>query len=153
MVDIVDQARRSRMMSGIRSKNTSPELQVRRFLHAKGFRYALHKSGMPGKPDIFLAKYSCAIFVNGCFWHGHEGCNFFRVPATRSDFWLSKIEANRRRDSLAVSALAAAGIRVAIVWECALKKNPEFSLSRLVQFLRSEERMLDLSAFQDARTE
>ena len=94
MPDIVDSATRSRMMAGIRSTNTRPELAIRKALHAAGFRYRLHPRDVPGKPDMAFARYRAAVFVNGCFWHGHD-CPLFRLPDTRREFWSAKIERNR----------------------------------------------------------
>ena len=98
MTDIVDSQTRSRMMSGIRGKNTKPELALRRSLHALGFRYRLHAKGIPGKPDIVMPKYRAVIFVHGCFWHRHAGCRYATVPATRPEFWATKFDANVVRD-------------------------------------------------------
>lgn len=119
MADVVDPATRSRMMSGIRGKNTKPELLIRKALHARGFRYRLH-CDLPGKPDICLPKHRAVIFVHGCFWHGHD-CHLFKWPSTRPEFWRAKIERNRAVDAAAERALADAGWRMAVVWECALK--------------------------------
>ena len=98
MVDVVDSATRSRMMAGIRSKSTQPELTIRKALHAQGFRYRLHPGNVPGHPDIALPRYRAAVFVNGCFWHGHD-CQLFHFPATRPEFWREKIARNRLRDA------------------------------------------------------
>lgn len=124
MADIVDAATRSRMMSGIRSKETSIELAVRRALFANGFRFRLNVKGLPGKPDIVLRKHHAAIFVHGCFWHGH-GCQLFKLPATRTDFWRQKIDRNRANDVGALVALLSAGWRVAIVWQCQIEGEKE----------------------------
>jgi len=120
MVDVVPAGVRSRMMAGIRGKNTKPELQVRRALHAEGFRYRLHDGDLPGKPDMVLPKHRAVIFVHGCFWHGHD-CHLFRLPATRPEFWQDKIRGNVERDRKAVETLHRDGWRVGTVWECALK--------------------------------
>lgn len=120
MTDVVDRATRSRMMSGIKSKNTKPEHLVRKGLHAKGYRFRLHVSHLPGKPDLALPKYKAVIFVHGCFWHGHD-CHLFRWPSTRPEFWHSKIERNRQRDREVSDALKNLGWRILVVWECALK--------------------------------
>lgn len=120
MTDVVDKDTRSRMMSGIRGRNTHPEILVRSLLHASGFRFRLHVKNLPGKPDIVLPKYKAVVLVHGCFWHGH-GCRFFKWPTTRPEFWRTKIERNRENDGKAVAALVAGGWRVAIVWECALR--------------------------------
>jgi DNA mismatch endonuclease, patch repair protein len=119
LADVVDPATRSRMMAGIRGKNTKPEMLIRRGLHARGFRYTLHCK-LPGKPDICLPKYRAVIFVHGCFWHGHD-CHLFKWPATRQEFWREKIEANRRRDADAREVLASKGWRVLTVWECSIR--------------------------------
>ena len=101
MADIVDRQTRSRMMSGIRGKNTKPEMILRRALHARGFRYRLHGKGVPGRPDLILAKHRAVIFVHGCFWHRHEGCRYATTPATRPEYWAEKFAANVRRDRAA----------------------------------------------------
>lgn len=106
-------------MSGIRGKNTRPELLIRKALHARGFRYRLH-CDLPGKPDICLPKHRAVIFVHGCFWHGH-GCHLFKWPSTRPEFWRAKIGRNCEVDRAAIETLASEGWRVAVVWECALK--------------------------------
>jgi DNA mismatch endonuclease (patch repair protein) len=121
MVDVVDQATRSRMMSGIRGKNTRPEMFVRQFLHGQGFRYRLHVKNLPGSPDIVLPKWLVAIFVHGCFWHRHEGCRFSTTPATHAERWLGKFEDNIARDRRNTIALVSAGWSVIILWECGLK--------------------------------
>ena len=125
---------RSYNMSQIKAKNTKPEMLVRKFLHAGGFRYTLHgltpspsplgegrKKYLPGKPDIVLAKFKTVIFVNGCFWHGHANCKYFVVPKTRTKWWLNKIGMNKANDAKAVRALKKDGWKVITVWECALK--------------------------------
>jgi len=120
MADIVDDETRSRMMSGIRGRNTKPEMIIRKALHAQGFRYRIHVAGLPGKPDIVLRRYRSAILVHGCFWHGHD-CPLFRLPETRRGFWEAKISRNRERDIEVVDALVADGWRCLTVWECALR--------------------------------
>lgn len=120
MADVVDAATRSRMMAGIRGKNTRPEMILRRGLHARGFRYRLHDRRLPGSPDLVFPGRRAVIFIHGCFWHGH-GCHLFRLPATRREFWEAKIEGNRARDEAAEAALMADGWRVLTIWECALK--------------------------------
>ena len=120
MTDIVTPETRSRMMAGIRDKNTKPELSIRKLLHGKGFRYRLHDRKLPGKPDIVLPRYSAVILIHGCFWHGHD-CHLFRLPSTRTDFWKTKIDRNRHNDSSAIDSLSKSGWRVATVWECALR--------------------------------
>ncbi|RYZ12573.1 MAG: DNA mismatch endonuclease Vsr [Alphaproteobacteria bacterium] len=130
MADIVDPATRSRMMSGIRGKNTKPELLIRKALHKRGFRYRLHCKDLPGKPDLCFPKYKAAIFIHGCFWHGHE-CHLFKWPSTRPEFWRAKIARNREVDIKAVAQLREAGWRVGFVWECALKGRTRMSLDEV----------------------
>ena len=109
------------MMSGIRGKNTKPEMVIRRGLHRAGFRYRLHSSGLPGRPDLVLAKYNVLVLVNGCFWHGHD-CHLFKWPSgSRAQFWREKISGNVERDARNMNAYKNSGWRVAIVWECSLK--------------------------------
>lgn len=108
-------------MSRIKGKNTKPEMLVRKFLFSKGFRYRLHDSKLPGKPDIILPKYKTVIFVHGCFWHGHEGCKYYVVPKTRAEWWLNKINGNIANDKKKRFALKKAGWKVIHVWECELK--------------------------------
>ena len=113
---------RRKNMAAIRGKNTKPELAVRRFLHASGFRYRLHAKNLPGRPDIVLKRFNTAIFVHGCFWH-HHGCANSVWPKTRSDFWRTKILGNRRRDRRHNRTLEKMGWRVATVWECEVKDS------------------------------
>ncbi|PWK55600.1 very short patch repair endonuclease [Roseicyclus mahoneyensis] len=120
MADVVDAATRSRMMAGIRGKDTQPEMILRRGLHARGFRFRLHDRRLPGSPDLVFPGRRAAVFVHGCFWHGHT-CPLFRLPATRQEFWRAKIEGNAARDKAAEAALLADGWRVLTIWECALK--------------------------------
>ncbi len=121
MADVVDQATRSRMMSGIRGKNTGPEMALRKALHRSGLRYRLHGALLPGRPDIILSSRRAVIFVHGCFWHRHTGCHWCSTPASRSEFWTAKFDRNVTRDREVVDALYADGWRVAIVWECGLR--------------------------------
>lgn len=120
MVDVVDKVTRSRMMSGIKGKNTKPELLVRKALHARGFRYRLHDGALAGKPDLVFPKYQAVVFIHGCYWHGHD-CHLFRLPATNTEFWSGKIAGNRLRDEENVRLLTGSGWRVLAVWECALR--------------------------------
>ena len=141
MVDVVDKETRSRMMSGIRAKHTKPEIQVRRALHAAGLRFRLFGQ-LPGKPDIVLARFRVAIFVNGCFWHGH-GCHLFKMPSTRTEFWKTKLAANVSRDNAVYSDIIREGWRLAIVWECAIKSKDDKSvrnmLEPLVEWIRNNQ--------------
>ena len=148
MADTVSPAVRSRMMAGIKATGTKPEMIVRRALHGAGFRYVLHDGRLPGRPDMVLPRYHAVVFVNGCFWHGHA-CRFFRLPATRPEFWSAKIEGNRVRDATSHAAIAAAGWRVATVWECALRGNEAANgaaTARLVKWLRSRSVRLEIPA-------
>lgn len=120
MPDVVSKQKRSEMMAGIWGKNTKPEIVVRKGLHALGFRFRIHDRKLPGKPDLVLPKYNAAIFVHGCFWHGHD-CHLFKWPQSRTDFWREKILGNRANDEKALDALEKAGWRVLVIWECALK--------------------------------
>nr|WP_234817516.1 very short patch repair endonuclease [Candidatus Hamiltonella defensa] len=126
-------------MSGIRGRNTKPEILIRRLLHLHGFRFRLHVRDLPGKPDIVLPRYHAIVFVHGCFWHGHD-CPLFKWPGTRPDFWREKIGRNQAKDNLVREALLANGWRVGIVWECALRgagKNIEGVAQSLSEWLRS----------------
>jgi DNA mismatch endonuclease, patch repair protein len=137
MADVHNKATRSYNMSQIRSKNTRPEMLVRRFLHIQGFRYSLHNKKLPGKPDIVLPKYKTIIFVHGCFWHGHTNCKYFVVPKTRTKWWLNKIADNKANDEKAVKALRKDGWKVITVWECKLKPvKAERTLSSLLRKIR-----------------
>ena len=121
MVDIVDVSTRSRMMAGIKGRNTKPEILIRKLLHKKGFRFRLHVKDLPGKPDIVLSKYKAVIFVNGCFWHGHKDCHLFKLPATRTEFWQEKITRNQANDSKSINLLLENNWKVGVVWECIAK--------------------------------
>lgn len=128
MVDVVDISVRSRMMSGIRGRDTRPEMVVRRALFSVGFRYRLHRRDLPGAPDVALGGRKVAIFVHGCFWHRHGGCRYAKLPATRPEFWKAKLEGNVERDARAIEALRAMGWRVLIVWECAIRNKETLSI-------------------------
>jgi DNA mismatch endonuclease (patch repair protein) len=119
-------------MSRIRSKDTKPEMLVRRFLHAQGFRYRLHDKKLPGRPDLVLPKYKTVIFIHGCFWHGHDNCRYFVVPKTRRAWWLDKLFRNKENDKKAVTALKKLGWRVVNLWGCKLKtSNIDNKIKRL----------------------
>ncbi len=148
MVDVVDTATRSRMMAGIKGKNTQPERLVRSLLHRQGFRFRLNVRELPGKPDIVLPRYHAVIFVNGCFWHGHD-CVHFKWPKTRTDFWRHKIEGNRANDQKVTQALLATGWRVGIVWECSLKgvdKNSEAVINKISEWLYSDRIFMEIKS-------
>lgn len=132
MVDIVSPSVRSRMMSGIKGKNTRPELIIRKALHARGFRYRLHAANIPGKPDIVLARYHAVIFVHGCFWHGHD-CPLFRLPSTRTEFWQVKITRNRIRDAEVSEKVTQQGWRILSIWECSIKGRTKLGVDTVVE--------------------
>ena len=146
-MDHLNPQQRSRNMAAIRGKNTKPEMIVRRGLWKRGFRYRLNHKRLPGHPDLVLRKYRTCIFVNGCFWHGHEGCGAYRVPKTNTDFWEAKILRNRTRDLRVQEQLAAMGWHCLTVWECELTKQRReqtlqslaFTLNRI--FLHDHARM------------
>lgn len=121
MTDIMTKEERSRCMAAIKGKDTKPELLVRRYLFSRGLRFRIHVRSLPGNPDIVLPKYKTVIFVNGCFWHGHEGCRYFRLPKSNVEFWKTKIERNTARDARRESELTALGWRVICVWECEIR--------------------------------
>lgn len=139
MVDSLTTAERSERMSRIRSRDTKPEVWVRKALHASGFRFRLYRRDLPGRPDIVLPKYNVVVFVQGCFWHAHQ-CQRGRIPGTRSEFWKSKFEANKQRDARNARALRASGWRVYTIWECELTTvlKRERALTKLIGKLRRE---------------
>ena len=126
---------RSILMSKIRSVNTQPEKALRSALFKRGYRFRIHKSGLPGRPDIVLAKYSTAIFVHGCIWHQHKNCKYCFVPKTRLEYWLPKLKANDERDKRNVAALISKGWRVLVVWECEIKDNIQTVVTSIEQNL------------------
>lgn len=126
MTDVVDRKTRSRMMAGIKGKDTAPELTVRRYLHAVGLRFRLHDARLPGRPDIALPRQKVAVFIHGCFWHRHAGCPLATVPATRPEFWQQKFEANQQRDRRNVESLLQMGWKPIVVWECMLQEPTTF---------------------------
>lgn len=119
------------MMAGIRGKNTKPELVIRRSLFSRGFRFRLHVSKLPSKPDIVLPKYKAVVLVNGCFWHEHD-CSLFKWPSTRLDFWKTKIESNKKHDIKSLAELKTRGWRILIVWECAIKGTGRWDKKLLI---------------------
>ena len=137
MADLLTVEQRHRCMSHIHSRDTKPELKVRKWLGSHGYRYRLNVKSVPGRPDIVMRKYRTAIFVNGCFWHGHEGCNKFRLPQTNAVFWKNKINRNQERDRENYQMLQANGWQVIIVWECQLTPK------RLEQTMNEVEMLLN----------
>ncbi|MDO6433079.1 very short patch repair endonuclease [Flavitalea sp. BT771] len=123
MADVHDAVTRSYNMSRIKGKNTRPELVLRRILHAYGFRYRLHVAGLPGRPDIVMPAYRTAIFVHGCFWHGHQECRYFVIPKTRTEWWTDKINRNIANDKNATERLKKLGWKIVTIWECELKPD------------------------------
>lgn len=128
MADVHDKLTRSYNMSRIKGTNTKPEMLVRKFLFANGFRYRLHDKKLPGKPDIVLPKYKTVIFVNGCFWHGHVNCKYFKLPGTRTEWWKDKIEGNIKNDLKKHTLLMEAGYKVIVIWECEIKNKSIFEI-------------------------
>lgn len=140
MSDVHSKEIRSYNMSRIRSKNTKPEVLIRKYLHGKGFRFRINVKNLPGKPDIVLSKYKTVIFVNGCFWHGHENCRYFVIPKTRTEWWLEKINRNKENDQKALIALTREGWRIINIWECELKNAQVFSArtEKLLEEIRTD---------------
>lgn len=145
MVDIVDMVARSRNMSRIRSKNTKPELKVRKALHARGLRFRLHLRSLPGTPDIVLPRWKAIVEVQGCFFHRHAGCRFATTPDNNRKKWLTKFDANVRRDMRNRAALNSLGWRVAVVWECTLKRDGADAVgARLADWLDGQRGDVDI---------
>ncbi len=139
MADSLRPEKRSWNMSRIKGKDTSIEIQVRKYLFSQGFRYKKNVKNLPGKPDIVLPKYHAVVFVHGCFWHRHDGCKYAYTPKTRVEFWQTKFDKNVQNDLLHSSELTAAGWRVFVVWECQLRGNQkEETLRSLVEHLRKD---------------
>ena len=146
MVDVVDKATRSRMMSGIKSKNTKPEVLIRSLLHKKGFRFRIHSNELPGKPDIVLKKYNAVVFINGCFWHGHN-CHLFKWPKTRRKFWEDKINNNKSHDKAVFYNLRMLNWRICLIWECSIKysKSPVNDVIKQIdEWLKSDNVFLEI---------
>jgi len=150
MADRIDTAARSRTMAAIRSKNTRPEKWVRSALHRQGFRFRLHNKKLPGSPDLVLKKYHAVIFINGCFWHQHEGCAAAHLPKTRTDFWQNKFARNVVRDQKVLYQLKILGWRTAIVWECGLKKKcRDDTLQHLQAWLNGSTEYFEMPVFDE----
>ena len=150
MADIVSPEKRSQNMSAIRSKNTKPEMYLRKLLFAQGYRYRIADKSVPGHPDIFLRKYNTAIFVNGCFWHRHPGCKYAYTPKSRVEFWQKKFDDNVRRDSVVKAELLEHGIKLLTVWECAIRRmqrdkiEEERALAKIIFFIKSNEKNAEI---------
>ena len=124
-MDVLTSEQRSRCMAAIKGKDTKPEMMVRKFLFSKGLRYRVNNRKLPGSPDIVLKKYKTVVFIDGCFWHGHEGCKYYRLPKTNEEFWSHKINANIARDNANTKDLKLAGWKVIRIWECEIKVKPK----------------------------
>jgi|SRR5690554_1811611 len=149
MADVHDRKTRSRNMAAIKGKDTKPEVWLRKELFKRGFRYRLHRKDLPGKPDIVLPRFKTVIFVNGCFWHCHEGCHYFRIPASNKDFWIHKLSDNKNRDRKNHAALLETGWKVIIVWECAIKgakkKEPDDLIGKITtQVIANSEDIIEI---------
>lgn len=150
MADIVSPEKRSQNMSAIRSKDTKPEVYLRKLLFAQGYRYRIADKSVPGHPDIFLRKYNTAIFVNGCFWHRHPGCKYAYTPKSRVEFWRKKFDDNVRRDSAVKAELLEHGIKLLTVWECAIRRmqrdkiEEERALTKIILFIKSNEKNAEI---------
>lgn len=150
MADIVSSEQRSKNMAAIHSKNTRPEIYLRKLLFTEGYRYRIAEKSIPGHPDIFLRKYNTAIFVHGCFWHRHLGCKYAYMPKSRVEFWKKKFDDNIRRDKNVINELDAAGIRVIIVWECTIRRMQKSEdekyrvLRSITDFLQSDKMKMEV---------
>jgi DNA mismatch endonuclease (patch repair protein) len=150
MVDRITPAARSKTMAAIRSKDTKPEKWVRSALHGQGFRFRLHNKKLPGSPDLVLRKYRAVIFINGCFWHQHEGCKAAHLPKSRQDFWRQKFARNVARDQKVLYQLKIIGWRAAIVWECGLKKScRDAMLEHLMAWLHSGAEYFEMPVYDE----
>ncbi|HEQ72294.1 MAG TPA: DNA mismatch endonuclease Vsr [Spirochaetia bacterium] len=138
MPDVFSKKKRSEIMSRIKSKNTKPEMVLRSFLHRMGFRFRLHSAKLLGKPDLSFPKYRVAVFVNGCFWHGHGRCRKSALPTSNREFWKTKIEKNKMRDQKAYRKLKRMGWRVIVVWECRLMKDTAVTAEKVALKIRGE---------------
>lgn len=148
MADIVSPQKRSQMMAGIKGKDTKPEILARKALHKRKLRYRLHQKGLPGKPDMVFAKYRTIVFVNGCFWHGHD-CRLFKWPKSNPEFWRNKISANMNRDSQNIASLLNSDWQVLIIWECALRGTSEYEASSLFDKIASDIRSPKVGKLRD----
>lgn len=141
MSDVLTKEQRHNCMSNVKSKNTKPEILVRQFLFSHGYRYRLNYNKLPGKPDIVLPKYKTVIFINGCFWHGHEDCKYATIPETNREFWITKISSNVKRDKETREKLIDSGWKVINIWQCQLKsKTKEQTLTNLLAELQDDKR-------------
>jgi len=141
MADVMPSGTRSALMARIRGKDTGPERQMRSLLWRSGLRFRLHAKALPGKPDIVLRRWKTVVLVHGCFWHAHENCKRFQLPATRPDFWRQKLESNRERDIRTLYELGRLSWRVGTVWECALREDPTATATMLLDWIRTDASM------------
>lgn len=152
MADVVSREKRSQMMAGIKGKNTRPEIAIRKALFALGYRFRIHDTRLPGKPDVVFPGRKAVLFVEGCFWHQHD-CHLFKMPSSRQDFWRNKIESNKRRDVRVRDELQAQGWRYLTVWECALKGRTRLPfpvvIDRIRAWLESTERTGEIEGMRD----
>ena len=150
MADTISPEARSRNMSAIRSRDTEPEIYIRKNLFARGIRYRKNSAKVPGHPDLYLAKYRTALFVNGCFWHRHTGCKFAYTPKSRVEFWQAKFDRNTERDQKTKEDLNGLGIRCLIIWECTIRKMKKDKvlsdsvLDQIILFLKTSEPFLEI---------
>lgn len=150
MADTISPERRSQNMSAIRSKNTKPEIYLRKLLFAEGYRYRIAEKSIPGHPDMFLRKYNTAIFVHGCFWHRHQGCKYAYTPKSRVEFWQKKFDDNVRRDAVVRTALQENNIKCLVVWECTIKqmmKSPQLRdqiITEICSFINSDRMNMEI---------
>ena len=149
-MDIKSPEERSKNMAAIHSKNTKPEIYLRKLLFARGYRYGVNSKSVPGHPDIYLKKYNTAIFVHGCFWHRHEGCKYAYMPKSRVEFWEKKFDTNMKRDAIVQKKLIGKKVKVMIVWECTvkrMKKDEEFrkeKLNQIEKYLLTDEYRMEI---------
>jgi len=150
-MDNVTKEKRSEIMSGIRSRNTKPEILIRKGLFKLGYRYRINSNSIFGKPDIILKKYNAVIFIHGCFWHGHIGCENFRMPKSNIQFWIDKIDRNRKRDGEVLNYLHATGWRICIIWECAIRGKKQMKhynkiINKISKWIRSRNIWLEIAS-------
>ncbi len=147
MVDIFDAQKRREIMASISAKNTAPEMFLRKCLHQRGYRYRLHDKRLPGTPDLVFRRFKAVVFINGCFWHGHD-CHLFKIPSSNRDFWQNKIETNRSRDAKTKQLLMEHHWRMLIVWECSMRGKGRLAVDELIEqvenWLTSESRFLEV---------
>ncbi len=156
MVDVFNVQKRSQIMASISAKDTTPELLVRKSLHRKGLRYRLHSRNLPGTPDLAFRQFNAVVFINGCFWHGHD-CHLFRMPSSNQEYWQNKFETNRARDARNKQLLSELNWRVLIVWECSIKGKHRLDFETLIadieNWLRGESGYLEIRGLAESDAE